>query len=99
MECSCDRLRSIKTLWRHDGDWSRESLQIMQCLNCGQLWKVRYQWNAGSGCDNIYLRPGESDRGYTFTDDEAASVLRELETGEDWADGPAEAERDSGETW
>jgi hypothetical protein len=52
------------------GHLSHESLGIYQCKDCGQIWKIRRQWDDGTGSDNIWLRPGESKRGYEFTIDE-----------------------------
>ncbi len=51
---------------------SRESLSIRRCKRCGQVWKIRQQYDSGCGSDDIWLQPGESYRRFTFTLEEAA---------------------------
>ncbi len=45
---------------------SYERLDICKCKVCDQLWMIRVQFDAGTGHDDIWLKPGESERGYTF---------------------------------
>jgi hypothetical protein len=72
-ECTQYNLNLIKLLYDRYG----ELLGIYRCSICGQLWKIRWQWDAGTGSDCIWLKPGESRRGYSFTEDEAEEVMRE----------------------
>ncbi len=74
---TCDRrdLKLLKLIWEFEGYPRHESLGIYRCRICGQLWKIRFQWDDGTGRDDIWLRPGESKRGYTFTHQEAEEVL------------------------
>ena len=65
-------LKLVETIYQWGGAYSYESLTIQRCRECGQLWKLRAQWDAGTGNDSILIRPGESQRGYTFTVEEAA---------------------------
>lgn len=51
---------------------SRESLGVYRCTVCEQLWKIRYQYDAGTGSDDIWLKPGEAQRGYHFSEEESA---------------------------
>jgi hypothetical protein len=46
--------------------YSGESLGIYRCEKCRRLWMIRFQRDAGTGSDNIWLRPGEKERGYEF---------------------------------
>lgn len=75
-------LMTLKTLWADAEADHRESLIIARCGVCGQLWKVRRQWDAGTGRDDIWLRPGESERGYEFTMEEAAEFGEEAKASE-----------------
>lgn len=64
----------VKKIWSRENTstHSSESLTIRKCKICGQLYKVRHQWDDGTGSDDIWLMPGESRRGYEFTLEEAA---------------------------
>ena len=46
-------------------DWeipgSRQSYQIFKCSECGDVWGVRFQWDAGTGNDDHYFRFGQVD--------------------------------------
>lgn len=53
-------------------DMPGESVCIKRCKVCSQLFKIRYQWDDGTGDDNIYLMPGEEERGFSFPEEEAA---------------------------
>ncbi len=35
------------------------------------LWKIRLQYDTGTGADDIWLAPGEQKRGYEFSLEEA----------------------------
>lgn len=72
MTCS---LLLLKLFYRSPPGCSRtESLGIYRCQLSGRLWKIRCQSDPGIGSDDIWLSPGESDRGYEFTLEEAAEA-------------------------
>lgn len=56
------------------GNW--ETLGIYRCRKCGQLWKIRFQCDA-TGRDDIWLRPGETERGYLFSWEEAEKFQKQ----------------------
>lgn len=79
-ECEQYHLEHLKTLYEIGGWYSgSESLCVYRCRVCGQLWKIRWQYDPGTGSDNVWLRPGESRRGYEFTLEEAEQIRKELE--------------------
>jgi RecJ-like exonuclease len=71
---------------------SDESLGIYLCKGCGQLWKIRFQYDPGTGSDHIWMKPGEEKRYYVFSKEEAelidqilkAATVSELPQG--WTD-------------
>lgn len=77
MKHKCDKnsVRNLKVLYDHqDANDCCESLVIARCQKCGKLWKIRWQFDS-AGVDNIWLRVGETDRGYSFTEEEARGAL------------------------
>jgi len=78
VEHECDRydLKLVKEIYpnRRGSPYSYESCAIYRCRACGQLWKIRWQYDDGTGSDNIWLKPGVSERGYEFTLEEAAEA-------------------------
>jgi len=75
-ECQQYDMLILETVYATILPGSSEALRIYFCRVCGQLWKVRWQYDAGTGSDNIWLRLGESNRGYEFTREEATKALR-----------------------
>jgi len=71
---TCEDLELLKRIFELRGTYRYESLGIYRCKACNQLWKIRWQWDAGTGSDDIWLRPGEAKRGYEFTLREAEEV-------------------------
>jgi hypothetical protein len=67
----------IEFLYQKSGAGWSESLSICKCQICGQLYKVRNQWDAGTGSDDIWIMPGETERGYSFPLEEAAKYAGE----------------------
>lgn len=61
---------------------SSESLGVYRCKACGQVWKIRYQCDQGTGSDDIWLSPGETYKGYKFTLEEAEKWGGESDTSE-----------------
>lgn len=53
------------------GAYSNESLGIYRCSICRRLWKIRFQCDPGTGSDDIWIRPGGTERGYHFPLEEA----------------------------
>lgn len=74
----CD-YRDLETL-EDQNDWdhgySRQGVKIVRCKKCGQLWKIRYQWDTGAGIDDIWVKPGETERHVSFPLEEAATYER-----------------------
>ena len=80
-EDCCDRnIERLKMLWHYGTAGDGESLGIYRCRLCGKLWKIRFQTDPGTGRDHIWLKPGQSGRGYSFTHEEAAA-FKEAENG------------------
>lgn len=78
-ECDGYQLQKLKTLYDSGRTWgSSESLVISKCKVCGTFWKIRYQYDDGTGSDNIWIRLGETQRGYAFTQEELDEVLASL---------------------
>ncbi len=77
-EHNCDGFDTITTLSERSSGYSRESLRISQCRTCGQVWLIRHQWDSGTGSDHLSLRPGESARGYSFTQEDADNALAKV---------------------
>jgi len=57
---------------------SYNDLGVYLCKVCNQLWKIRFQFDQGTGSDHIWMRPGESSRRFSFPEDEAAIVAQIL---------------------
>lgn len=57
---------------------SIDSLGVYRCKTCNQLWKIRFQYDAGTGSDNIWMRSGESARHFSFPEIEAKTVAQIL---------------------
>lgn len=76
-ECHPGECLVIERSWEKEGMGWSESLTVRKCRICGQLYKVRHQWDKGTGSDDIWLRPGETERGYTFPLEEAAKYTSE----------------------
>lgn len=57
---------------------SYDNLGVYRCKVCNQLWKIRYQFNDGTGSDNIWMRPGEVNRRFSFPEDEAETIAQIL---------------------
>lgn len=73
-ECNLWQMTILKTKYANNYPSGNESLIIRRCRLCGKLWKIRQQWDAGTGSDDIWLEVGQSERGYTFTGEEAREV-------------------------
>ncbi|KLU62320.1 hypothetical protein CEB3_c13640 [Peptococcaceae bacterium CEB3] len=71
--CCEQNVQLIKEIYGWHSVCGSESLGIYRCAVCGQLWMIRFQFSDGTGRDNIWLKPGENCRGYTFTEGEAAA--------------------------
>lgn len=63
---------------QRSGMYSRDDLGIYRCEICNQLWQIRFQFDAGTGSDDVWLRPGESSRRFSFPEDEAITVAQIL---------------------
>lgn len=72
--CTLRAMRTLETIYSYEHGHSSESLKICRCKTCGQLWKIRLQWDDGSGYDDVWLKPGQDDphKGYSFAPEEAA---------------------------
>lgn len=57
---------------------SYNDLGVYRCKVCNQLWKIRFQYDPGTGSDHVYMRPGESSRRFSFPEDEATVVAQIL---------------------
>jgi len=69
-DCRSSSVRLIKPIYGFDETRPRsDSLGIYRCV-CGKYWMIRYQSDPGCGSDNIWLAPGEKNRGYEFTEEE-----------------------------
>lgn len=77
--CDDHTLNRLKLLYSRRGYDGYESCGIYKCKICGKLWKIRHQFDDGTGDDDIWIAEGGSVRGYTFTHEEAESVLVENE--------------------
>jgi len=55
-----------------------ESLGIYRCKICNQLWKIRFQFDQGTGSDHIWIRPGGAARQYAFPEEMAEMVAQIL---------------------
>lgn len=81
IEHVCQRwdLKQLETLLEDRGRqgnwWYSELLYMGRCKKCGQLWKVWRRWDSDNGLDEIWLLPGESERGYEFTEEEARKYV------------------------
>jgi len=75
-ECFKTTLECLKRIYACKGPYSSEKFGIYRCITCGQLWKIRFQWTIETGHDDIWLKPGESKRGYEFTEQEAEEVAK-----------------------
>ena len=73
-DCDPNDLSLVKEFYSRTSTYSHESLRIYRCSRCGQLWKIRAQFDDGTGDDNIWLKPGQSERGYEFTMAEAETI-------------------------
>ena len=79
LRCGCGgRVEKLKEITSTYTDGYSERLEICQCNKCFQIYKIRWQWDVGCGCDDIWLKPGEEDRGYSFPLDEYKRVLGEF---------------------
>ena len=58
---------------------STESLGVFVCRVCGQLWLIRNQYDAGTGSDDIWLKPDEKERDYEFPIKEAEKYIKKAE--------------------
>jgi len=54
IECECDNLEKLHTLYNENYTYSGEYRGIEQCKDCGQLFEVRKKWHDGSGKDEEY---------------------------------------------
>ena len=64
--CEHSQRELLEQIYNMGDAYSGESLGIYRCEKCRRLWKIRFQRHAGTGSDNIWLRPGEKERGYEF---------------------------------
>ena len=77
--CKCGgRVEKLKEITSTYTDGCSERLEICQCNKCFQIYKIRWRWDIGCGYDDIWLKPGEEDRGYSFPLDEYKKVLEEF---------------------
>ena len=69
----------FEVLWE-DPDWdhedSRQGMLWERCRHCGSLQKCRYQWDAGTGSDNVVMAVGEKQRRFEFPIEEAERIER-----------------------
>lgn len=75
--CRAEDLVKVETIYNYgEGSDYSSSMYIKACHLCGQIWKVRYQNNAGTGDDTIWLKPGQNEEGYEFGMGEARIILK-----------------------
>jgi hypothetical protein len=67
-------MKVLDVLYDRPGQFSSESLKIVR-VDRG-IFMVRFQYDAGTGKDDIWIKPGESNRGYSFSLDEAKKYDR-----------------------
>jgi len=78
-ECGQNTIELIVPIYGFGPNARGDSLGIYLC-KCGQWWMIRNQSDPGSGRDDIWLKPNETKRGYTFTGIElngAVEIARE----------------------
>ncbi len=74
--CKTEHLLTVEEIYKSDPSPGHStSLYIKACKRCGQMWKVRYQYDPGTGSDCIWIKPGEEERGYKFTEAEARQLF------------------------
>jgi hypothetical protein len=72
----CIKMRTLDTLEHHYDMQSCYITDIRQCMQCGQLWKIFFQWTDTNGHHNVYLRPGEQQGPkFAFPQEEAAQYV------------------------
>ena len=75
MEDCCDRnFVALEKNIHWSGQGSSESLQYGICSKCKQLLMIRFQYDDGTGSDNIVLLPGETQRYYTFHQEDVERI-------------------------
>lgn len=57
---------------------SYDNLGVYRCSVCNQLWKIRFQFDRGTGSDNIWMRPGDVNRRFSFPEKEAETIAQIL---------------------
>lgn len=77
-ECEQHDVDLVEEIYRDGFGFASESLGIYRCRICSQLWMIRFQSDPGTGRDDIWLRPGQSARGYEFTYEKAKNVQAAL---------------------
>lgn len=76
-DCRSSSVRLVKPIYGFDETRPKDdSLGIYRCV-CGKYWMIRYQFDPGCGSDNIWLAPGEKNRGYEFTE-EAEGIYEKM---------------------
>lgn len=74
--CQVEHLLTVEEIYSSNPSLAHStSLYIKACKRCGQMWKVRYQDHPGSGGDTIWLKPGQEESGYKFTEAEARQMF------------------------
>lgn len=78
--CSCDNLTVMLRKPLHFDTYnSKEGISYWKCDDCGKWWKLRYQWDAGTGNDSFYIPEGGKKRYVSFTQEEADKIRARVE--------------------
>lgn len=67
VECQCDdhQLRTVAdhpcNVSDHSSPYSSSGFVVKQCRDCGRVWGLEYQWDAGTGSDDKVTDYGFGD--------------------------------------
>lgn len=67
----CQHFETIECNEQIDTTSTQQGTRIEICPECESVFKIRYQWDRGTGSDDILIRPGDERRGYSFSEEEA----------------------------
>lgn len=71
VEHQCTYFQTIAVNAKINTSSNQRGIKYEICPKCESIFKIRYQWNRGTGTDDVVIRPGEEKRGVSFPKQEA----------------------------
>jgi len=79
-KCCENNIKWLKDTTFIEAPYSMEGIKIGICTKCKTNWLERYQRLTGTGSDNILVKEGQIQRGYSLSNDDIVEEIIKIAT-------------------